>query len=521
MSEVKRDIAAAAAGRSTTRDFGLIPIPARLQYDPERPVKFGLVLNMIFGASSTFVVANLYYSQPMLIHLAQSFGVSYDRISRVPTLVQGGYAAGILLVTPLGDLVRRRQLLLLLIIISTLLSVGLAATRSLVAFEILCFFVGVFSCAPQVLVPLAADLAPPERRASAISIVFSGLLLGVLFSRVMSGVVAQYVTWRVVYAVACGLQAASLLALWATLPDFPPKAKEGTTYRQILTIMFRLMGTEPTLIQVCLVQVAAAAMFTDYWVTLTFLLGDKPYHYGSTIIGLFGLIGFVGVCCAPLYGRAIDRVEPWLVSIIMSACLLLTFCLYWGAAGVNVAVPVLITLGMDVFRQSQQVSLATRIFTLGDGLRSRLNACSMFSISIGQFIGSAAGSKIFLEHGWRANGALIVGFCSFSLIVLLLRGPHVGRYIWFGYGGGLAWRRERPVSARDAETASTLKDVMDADESKQDGPTRAASVEGDVEDGAAEQDKGPLSESQTRVPSPVQEIEKISEISRGGDYQGR
>lgn len=178
-----------------------------------------------------------------------------------------------------------------------LLTVGLAVTKSVVVFEVLCFFIGVSSCSPQVLVPLAADLAPPERRASAISIVLSGLLLGVLFSRVMSGVVAQYVSWRVVYAAACGLQAASLLSLYLALPDFPPKAKKGTTYPQILTTMFRLAATEPTVIQVCLVQVAAgeswslviaysssrfgtAAMFTDFFVTLTFLLGDSPYHYG-------------------------------------------------------------------------------------------------------------------------------------------------------------------------------------------------------------------------------------------------
>ncbi|KZV62441.1 MFS general substrate transporter [Peniophora sp. CONT] len=507
MSEVKQDASgdvhvAAPSARFPTHDFGFLPIPKRLRYDPERPVEFGLVLNMIFGASSTFIVANLYYSQPLLIHLSESFGVSYDRISRVPTLVQGGYAAGILLVTPLGDLVRRRQLLLLIITISTLLTIGLAATHSLVAFEVLCFFIGISSCAPQVLVPLAADLAPPHRRASAISIVLSGLLLGVLFSRVMSGVVAQYVTWRVVYAAACGLQAASLLSLWATLPDFPPKAKKGTTYPQILTTMFKLAATEPTVIQVCLVQVAAAACFTQFWVTLTYLLGDNPYHYGSTVIGLFGLIGFVGVCCTPIYGRAIDRLVPWHVSVSMTIGLLLTFSLYWGAAGVTLAAPVLVTLGLDVFRQSQQISLATRIFMLDDGLRSRLNACSMFSICMGQAIGSAAGSKVFLEYGWRANGALMVAFCAFQLFVLLARGPHVGRYTWFGYEGGLEWRRERPMPVQDAEKSVTEKD----EEEKSGDRTCAPSLNGDEKVEAEEEDKGPLSESQTRVPSPTQNI---------------
>ncbi|KZV61521.1 MFS general substrate transporter [Peniophora sp. CONT] len=500
MSEVKQDGTSEdpVPRRFPTHDFGFIPIPKRLRYNPKRPAELGLILNMVFGACSTFTVANLYYSQPMLILLSQSFGVSYDRISRVPTLVQGGYGAGILLVSPLGDLVRRRQLLLLIITISTLLTIGLATTHSLVAFEILCFFIGVSSCAPQILVPLAADLAPPHKRASAISIVISGLLLGVLFSRVMSGVVAQYVTWRVVYAVACGLQVASLLALWMALPDFPSKAKKGTTYVQIMKTMFRLAATEPVLVQVCLAHVAGAAFFTNFWVTLTYLLGDNPYQYGSTVIGLFGLIGFVGVCCSPIYGRVIDKLVPWHVSVAMSVGLLLTFSLYWGAAGVTLAAPVLVTLGLDVFRQSQQVSLATRIFMLDDGLRSRLNACAMFSICIGQTIGSAAGSKVFLDYGWRANGALMVAFCGCQLFVLLSRGPHAERYTWFGYEGGLEWRRERPSPVQDAELSGTKR----YDEGKSGEQTRAPSLDGDDKDVVFEEDKGPLSESQTRAPSP-------------------
>ena len=108
----------------------------------------------------------------------------------------------------------------------------------------------------------------------------------------------------------------------------------------------------------------------------------RLFNGHSTVIGLFGLIGFVGVCCTPLYGRAIDRIEPWHVSIGMSFGLLLMFCLYWGAVGINIAAPVLVTLGMDIFRQSQQISLATRIFSLGDGLRSRLNACSIFAVRL-------------------------------------------------------------------------------------------------------------------------------------------
>ncbi|VDB85383.1 unnamed protein product [Peniophora sp. CBMAI 1063] len=470
MCEVSKERDSAESTTRSTHDFAIFPIPKRLRHDPARPPQFGTVLNIVFAFTSTFVIANLYYSQPLLIQLAQSFGVTYDEISRVPTLVQGGFGAGLVFIAPLGDLSPRRPLLLLLVGASMLITVGLAVTKSFLAFQILNFLIGVVSLAPQILVPLAADLAPSHRRATAISIVISGLLLGILISRVMAGIVAQFVSWRIVYYVSVGMQAISLASLWATVPDYPSQNKE-LTYAKILWSVLRLSVTEPTLIQAALVQLGGAAVYTEFFVTLTFLLGDNPYNYDTLIIGIFGLIGLVGVCGSPIYGRIIDRVTPWHVSIVTTLGFTLTYALYWGAAGVNIAVPVIVTFGLDVFRQSQQTSLAARVFELEDGLRSRLNAVCMIAIFLGQVIGSAVGSEIFLKHGWRANGALMTAFCLFQLAVLLVRGPHVPRYTWFGYAGGLKWIREDiHLRAADEERASASVD----DE------TRAPSVAADT-----------------------------------------
>ena len=148
----------------------------------------------------------------------------------------------------MGDLTRRRPLILAPLLVGAGLTVGLAVTRSLLVFEILSFFVGMFSIASNSLIPLAADLAPPERRASAISIAFSGNLLGILLARVVAGVVAQYVTWRVVYYAAVGAQVACLVAMWAVLPDYPGSKDKDLTYFKILSSMARLAVREPTVI---------------------------------------------------------------------------------------------------------------------------------------------------------------------------------------------------------------------------------------------------------------------------------
>ncbi len=147
-------------------------------------------------------------------------------------------------------------------------------------FEILSFLVGVATVVPQILMPLAVDLAPPERRASALSIVLSGLLLGVLIARVLAGVVAQFVTWRVVYYIAIGVQYAILLIMYWMLPDYPAKNK-GATYFGILYSMAKFTVTEPLLVQAILISIPSSATFTNWWVTLTFLLGGPPYNYST------------------------------------------------------------------------------------------------------------------------------------------------------------------------------------------------------------------------------------------------
>jgi MFS family permease len=257
----------------STHNLWIIPIPAKKQYHPDRAFKFGLGLNLLFGFAATFTVANLYYNQPILSILAEDWNVEYDTISRVPTLLQCGYAVGILLLAPLGDMVRRRGLVLLLIALTATLSIGLAKAPNLITFEVLGFFIAVLTVSPssrsqhlfgklrgaihsrslvrinesspqtgltypaitaQIMVPLTADLAPPESRSKAISITLSGLMLGVLVARVISGIIAEFSDWRNVYWMSVGLQYLILLMLWWALPDYPAKVTD-VGYWQIVS----------------------------------------------------------------------------------------------------------------------------------------------------------------------------------------------------------------------------------------------------------------------------------------------
>lgn len=176
------------------------------------------------------------------------------------------YVVGLFLIAPLGDLVRRRPLILILTTTTLALSIGIAFNSNFIAYQVLSILVGIVNGVSQILVPFTAELAAPERRGSAISLLVSGMLLGILYARIIAGVIAQYVSWRVVYYVAAGLQGANILVLYLTVPDCPVR-NVGLTYFSVLRSTLKYAVTEPTLIQASLVSMVSMACFTNFWVS--------------------------------------------------------------------------------------------------------------------------------------------------------------------------------------------------------------------------------------------------------------
>ncbi|KAH9480118.1 putative MFS-type transporter YdeR [Psilocybe cubensis] len=346
-----------------SKDFNFLPIPKRLRYHPAKPFNFNIWMNWGLSFAATFLISNMYYCQPLLIQMSITFGASYEAVSKVPTLIQAGYAVGLFFICPLGDLVRRRQLLLLLVFVTATLTIGLAITRSILVFQILNFLIGLANISPQILVPLAADLARPEQRAFAYSIVLTGMLSGVLIARVLSGVIAQFSSWRVVYYMAIGAQYLILLVSYAVIPDYPAKNKD-MTYQGILWSMIKYSVTEPLVVQVEIMSIMTSACFSSYWVTLTFLLGGPPYNYSTLVIGLFGLLGLAGMAMGPFAGRIVDNIAPWYGMLVSTILLLVFQSIQTAAAGFSIAAVIIACIGLDAIRQMQNVSLTTAVFSI-------------------------------------------------------------------------------------------------------------------------------------------------------------
>ncbi|KAG0701919.1 major facilitator superfamily domain-containing protein [Suillus ampliporus] len=343
--------------------------------------------------------------------------------------------------------------------LSTTLTIGLVITNNLLVFEVISFLIGLTSVTPQILIPLVADLAPPARRGSAISFILSGNLLGILLARVLSGIVANFTSWRIVYCTSIGIQSIVLGGAYLLLPDYPAQTRD-LSYLGIFRSMAKYAVAEPIVGQIMLTTCAASACYTNWWVTLTFLLGGSPYYYSTIIIGSFGLVGMLGVIAVPFTGYLVDRLVPWWSAMVSTALLLVFQAVQTGAGGINIAAVIISCFGLDLFRQTQAVSLSTLIFRVSETARSRLNALMSISMFLGQILGTCVGTDIFVGYGWRANAALFIAMYALQLTVLLLRGPHCPGNRWFGYEGGLGfWQKlpsKQPIANDDPENAGGL-----------------------------------------------------------------
>ncbi|KAF2761142.1 MFS general substrate transporter [Pseudovirgaria hyperparasitica] len=420
-------------------------VPSRCRWDPEKPPHFSMSMNFMFAFAGCVTSANMYYTHPILNVMAEDFGVEYEEVSQIPTVMQAGYAAGLFFLCPLGDLLRRRAFVTWLVAFTATLWIVLCVTKSLAVFTAISFITAVTTVTPQLMVPLVGDLAPPHRRAAAISIVVSGLVLGLVLARVIAGTITNWVSWRYVYWMSLGLQYLIFILLWLFMPDYPSSNPQGLNYFKML-LGIPWLFRYPVLAQASIVSFFAAATYTNYWTTLSFLLAGPPYHYSSLVIGLFGLISIAGMLLVPVYARlVIDRFVP-LFSVITGELMCLIGILISTYTGTfTVAGPIMQAFLNDLGMQIAQISNRSSIYAINHKARNRVNTAFMVATFCGQLTGTAAGNHIYAVGGWVRSGSASVGLIGAALVVCFLRGP------W--EEGWIGWRGGWSIFKKDAQSA--------------------------------------------------------------------
>ncbi|MBS2017649.1 MAG: MFS transporter [Deltaproteobacteria bacterium] len=385
----------------------------------ERP-ELRAPLLLLLAAGAGLSAANLYYNQPILGAIAKDLEATPSEVGWLPMLTQAGYATGIFAFAPLGDRFDLRRVILVKGIVLAAALLGASYAPSIPALAAVSFAIGLSATTAQDFVPAAAALAPEGARGKIVGTVMTGLLLGILLSRVASGAVGERFGWRAVYVAASALFAALVAVVALRLPSITPVTKP-TPYRTLLLSTFGLVRAHGSLRRAAIAQGLLSVAFSGFWSTLAIVLAKEPFRLGSTVAGSFGIAGAAGAAIAPVAGSLADRRGPAFVLRIGTLVVLGSFLAMTLAPG-SLAILILATIVFDLGVQACLISHQTIVYGIDAKARSRLNSVLVSTMFLGMATGSAIATRI-VDHGGLASIGMLGVVVSAAAFVVCLR-PH-------------------------------------------------------------------------------------------------
>ena len=366
----------------------------------------------LMSLSAGLIVANLYYNQPLLQMISESFGVTESAVSNVALATQLGYAVGLLFVIPLGDMVSNQKILKIdftLMIISLLAAVF---STSLWFLVVASFFIGCTSALPQLFVPMAAQLSNPENRGRAIGIVMSGLLIGILASRVVSGFIGEQFGWRTMYLIATVMMLLLFIVLKLKLPQVTPVYKGN--YKNLMKSLVHFFKAEPSLRLAAVRGGLSFAGLSAFWTTLVFLMEDN-FGYGSGITGTFGLVGVVGALAASVVGKLSDKMSKNRIIITATSIFIFSWTVFLFSHHSIIGIIIGVIL-IDLGQQSLHIANQNIIFSKNENARNRINTVYMVIFFMGGALGTILGALAWQHYQW--TGVSVLGL-ALSLLLLM------------------------------------------------------------------------------------------------------
>jgi predicted MFS family arabinose efflux permease len=372
---------------------------------PEANGRPGLV-TLLLACAAGLVAANLYYNQPLLTLIASTRGLEPASVAWITIGTQLGYGGGMLFLVPLGDQIDRKRLMIWTVLCSAVALAVFPFAPNVSSFLLISFLIGLLSATPQLAVPYAAGMAPAGKRGHVVGLVMSGLLIGILLSRSFSGFLAAHSSWQMVFWIAAMLMVGLAFLLAGVLPRQKPSA-QSSSYLHLLASLPGLLVQEPLLRRQSFLGALGFCCFSVFWTTLTFYLSSLPAHYGSDVIGGFGILAVTGALVAPIAGRLAERYSPGLINAFFLTAVLVAFIIMWFSDLHPLSLIGLGVLILDAGVQGNQITNQTRMYSLPAELHSRLNSVYMVIYFIGGALGSLVGSVVWKHFGW--HGVCLLG----------------------------------------------------------------------------------------------------------------
>jgi len=373
----------------------------------------------LFSLTCALAVANVYSAQPLLASMAESLNVLPGSMGAVITATQTGYAVGLIFLVPLGDRINRKMLVIVQLMLSVLALTAAALAANFTMLLGAMLLVGLMAVVAQLMVAWAATLAapeqrgkaPPEQRGKVVGSVTSGIVLGILFARFVSGAIADLAGWRAVYLTAACL----LLLISLTLARVMPATTTATarmSYLSLLLSVFRLFITEPQLRKRGILALMIFAAFSMLWTSMVMPLSAMSLSHTQT--GMFGLAGVAGALAASRGGLWADRGIGQRATGLALALLTLSW-LPVGLLEIALGWLVLGIIMLDFAVQTVHVINQSLIIAARPDAASRLVGAYMCFYSLGSALGAIAATQLYALWGWHAvcyAGAL-VSACAF------------------------------------------------------------------------------------------------------------
>ncbi len=376
--------------------------------------KFNRYTALLFAVAGGLAVANVYYAQPLLNRMGNDLDIPSHSLGIIVTVTQTGYALGLLLLLPLGDLFNRRKLIAVQLLLAAAALLTVTWSPAKLPFLGGIAAVGLLAVVTQTLVAYAATLAAPEERGRVVGFVTSGVVLGILLARTISGALADIAGWRAVYFFSAALMLLTAGALYKVLPVSDPQ-KAIATYPQLLLSLFRLFLQEPVLRVRAVIAFFIFAAFSVLWSSLVLPLSAPPYSFSSSAIGMFGLIGVAGALGAARAGRLADQGHGQRTTGAALALLLLSW-LPLGFAPHSLAALIAGIILLDLAIQAVHVTNQSMLYNIRPESRNRMVAGYMLFYSIGSGFGSIAATTVYAYAGWTAVCLLGAALSAAGLI---------------------------------------------------------------------------------------------------------
>ncbi|KQM72723.1 MFS transporter [Pedobacter sp. Leaf216] len=369
---------------------------------------------LLMAFCTGLIVANIYYCQPLVILIAKDFKLSETDAGKITYLTQIGYALGLFLLVPLGDMFERKKQILMITGLAIFALLVAAISHTFFLLEIASILIGTCSIVPQLILPLAANLSTDENRGANIGMIMSGLLVGILASRAVSGSIGFWLGWRAVYYIAAAICGLLIILMAKRFPKSYPAFKG--TYKELMRSMFGYIKTQPALRETSIINFLAFAIISAFWTTMVLFLANPPFSFQTLQIGLFGIAGAAGALAAPLVGKLSDGNNPRKNLMIGFILQIVSIALFYFT-GSHLYLFVIGIVLIDIGQQAIHVTNQTRIYTLIPEARNRLNTIFMSVSFIGASCGSALGLWLWDQGGWALFCYGMTGIIILNILI--------------------------------------------------------------------------------------------------------